>query len=142
MDDAELRGELKVSAPAGAASGVTALEAEQARRRVGLGAVGGAALGAAPHVLHHVGPLAGAAVLAGASGTILFGILGLLAAIPFLARLQRRTGSWRMPFVMLAAFAALFVISTAVIGPALFDDEEQQASSPAVSPAEHEEHHQ
>jgi hypothetical protein len=35
-------------------------------------AVAVAVLGAAPHVLHHAGPLAGAALLAGATGRVLF----------------------------------------------------------------------
>jgi hypothetical protein len=59
--------------------------------------VGAAVLGAAPHVLHHVGPLAGAALLAGATGKLLFGALGFLLAVPMLRRLRRRTGSWRVP---------------------------------------------
>jgi hypothetical protein len=37
------------------------------RLRAMAAGVGAAVLGAAPHVLHHVGPLAGAAVLAGAT---------------------------------------------------------------------------
>ena len=36
--------------------------------RAAVAAVGAAALGAAPHVLHHAGPLAGAALFAGAAG--------------------------------------------------------------------------
>ena len=32
--------------------------------------------GIAPHLLHHAGPLAGSALLAGAAGTALFGIAG------------------------------------------------------------------
>ena len=59
--------------------------------------VGAALLGAAPHVLHHAGPLAGAALFAGVGGTLLFGALGLAAATPLLLRMRRRSGSWRRP---------------------------------------------
>lgn len=58
-------------------------------------------LGLAPHVLHHAGPLAGAALLAGTGGSLLFGAIGLLAAIPFLLRVHRRCGNWRTPGALL-----------------------------------------
>ena len=67
------------------------------RVRATLAAVGAAVLGAAPHVLHHAGPLAGAALLAGVSGKLLFGALGFLLAIPMLRRLRRRHDSWAVP---------------------------------------------
>lgn len=76
-------------------------------------------LGLLPHVLHHVGLLAGAALLAGTAGTLLFGAIGLVAAIPFLLRVHRRCGNWRVPAALLATFAAMFSISAFVIGPAL-----------------------
>ena len=76
-------------------------------------------LGLAPHVLHHAGPLAGAALLAGTGGSLLFGAIGLLAAIPFLLRVHRRCGNWRMPGALLALFAVMFSISAFVIGPAI-----------------------
>jgi len=79
----------------------------------------GAVSGVAPHVLHHVGPLAGAAILAGAAGTALFGALGFLLSIPFLLRMRRRFDSWRAPAIALAVFAAAFTLSTVVIGPAI-----------------------
>lgn len=79
----------------------------------------GGFIGLLPHVLHHVGPLAGAALLAGAVGTVLFGALGLVAAIPFLLRLYRRFRTWRAPAIALAIFAAMFSISSFVIGPAI-----------------------
>lgn len=52
-----------------AAEGRSPLE----RVRMTPAAVGADVLGAAPHVLHHVGPPAGAAVLAGGTGKLLFG---------------------------------------------------------------------
>ena len=104
-----------------------------------------AVLGAAPHVLHHAGPLAGAALLAGATGTILFGLLGLVAAIPMLRHLRRRTGSWRVPVGLLAVMATLFTFSSLVIGPALTDDEDQtKPARPGETrplPEGHDSHH-
>lgn len=78
-----------------------------------LGAVGGVA----PHVLHHVGPLVGTALVAGAGGTALFGILGLAASVPMLLRLRRRFGSWRAPGIALVVFTAMFLLSSLVVGP-------------------------
>lgn len=89
------------------------------RVRAGLLAIWAGVTGAAPHVLHHVGPLAGTAIVAGAGGRILFGAVGFVATIPMLRRLRRRTGSWRAPALALAAFAAIFTFSTLVIGPAV-----------------------
>jgi hypothetical protein len=78
-----------------------------------------AVLGIAPHVLHHAGPLAGAALLAGTAGSLLFGAIGLLAAVPFLLRVHRRCGNWSLPAGLLVLFAAVFSISTFVVGPAI-----------------------
>lgn len=99
-----------------------------------------AVLGAAPHVLHHAGPLAGAAILAGATGKLLFGVLGFVLAVPMLRRLRRRTGSWRVPGGVLALMAAVFVFSSFVIGPALTGSGDSEAPA-GVSPAEHQSHH-
>ncbi len=103
--------------------------------RAALAAAWAAVLGAAPHVLHHVGPLAGAALLAGATGRLLFGILGFVMAIPMLRRLRRRTGSWRLAGAALALMAAVFAFSSFVVGPALTGSDEQTAptkGAPAV----------
>lgn len=108
-------------------------------------AVWNAATGAAPHVLHHVGPLAGAALLAGAAGKLLFGALGLLAAVPFLLRLHRRFDTWVAPAVGLAAMAAVFSVSTFVVGHALVRDDEPVAPAgpgQAPTPSAHDEHHE
>lgn len=121
-----------------------------ARLRLTLGSIGAAALGVAPHVLHHVGPLAGAALLGGAGGTLLFGAAGLVLAVPMLVRVGRRTGSWRVPAALLALFAVVFTMSATVVGPALAGDGDNSANPPAstapdrpsgVSPGEHETHH-
>ncbi len=88
----------------------------------GLLAAWGAFIGLLPHVLHHVGPLAGAALLAGTGGTVLFAAIGFVAAIPFLMRLHRRFATWRAPAIALAIFAAMFSLSSFVIGPAISGD--------------------
>ena len=106
-------------------------------------------LGLAPHVLHHAGPLAGAALFAGLGGSLLFGALGFALAIPFLLRLRRRFGSWRVPAAALTLFAAAFSISTFVVGPAITgngddgtssQDQPQRQGQP-ISEDEHEAHH-
>jgi hypothetical protein len=51
-----------------------------------VGAVG-LIMGLLPHVLHHIGLLAGTALVAGSGGTALFGALGILASVPMLVRL-------------------------------------------------------
>ena len=108
-----------------------------------------AILGLLPHVLHHAGPLAGAALFAGLGGSLLFGALGLVAAVPFLLRLRRRTGDWRVPAAALALFAAVFSLSTFVIGPQISgsgdDDSPPEAQGRGTAaPGEgsaHEQHH-
>jgi hypothetical protein len=62
------------------------------RRRWGWGGVLGAVTGLAPHLLHHIAVLAGAALLAGVTGTVLFALLGLAAMVPLLLRMRRRSG--------------------------------------------------
>ena len=95
-------------------------------------------VGLAPHVLHHVGLLAGVALVTGTGGTILFGLVGLAASVPLLVRLHRRFHTWRAPAIALAVFAAMFSLSSFVIGPALSD----KSSGTGNSPGGHEQHHQ
>ena len=103
-------------------------------------AVWGAFTGVLPHVLHHVGPLAGAAVVAGATGKVVFGLIGLVAAIPFLRRLYRRFHTWIAPAIAVAIFAATFAVSTLVIGPAISGND--APAKPSVQqPAGHTSHH-
>lgn len=107
------------------------------RQRAATAATGaiGAVSGIAPHVLHHAGPIAGAALLAGTAGTLLFGVIGLVASIPFLIRLRRRFGTWRAPAIALAVFAVVFTISTIVVGPAIRGDGTGNARAGATTPA-------
>lgn len=133
------------------ASGVTiaapaAAPGALVRVRVALGGIGAAVLGVVPHVLHHVGPLAGAALLAGAGGRLLFGLLGFVAAVPMLRGMRRRTGSWRVPGGVLAVMAAVFVLSSWVLGPAITGsgDSDRAKDVPSVTsppPAAHDDHH-
>jgi hypothetical protein len=84
-----------------------------------LGAALGAVSGLAPHLLHHVGLLAGTALIAGIGGTILFGLIGLAAMVPMLLRLRHRFNSWWAPGIATLLFTAMFLVSTFLIGPAL-----------------------
>jgi hypothetical protein len=98
-----------------------------------VGAIAGV-LGLVPHVLHHVGLLAGVALVSGTGGTIAFAILGLLLSVPLLIRLYRRYDTWRAPAIALAVFAVMFSLSSFVIGPAISGDS-------GSAPAGHEQHH-
>jgi hypothetical protein len=96
-----------------------------------------AVTGIAPHVLHHAGPLAGTALVAGAGGQALFGAIGFIATIPMLLRLHRRFGTWVAPGLALAVFAAVFSFSTFVIGPRIAGD---AGRTDPVSATEHDAH--
>jgi len=100
----------------------------------------GVVVGLAPHVLHHIGPLVGTALVAGAGGTALFGAVGLLAAVPMLIKLRRRFGSWWVPGVALLVFVAAFVISTTVIGPLISGNDSGSPTAP-TTPTDHDQHH-
>jgi len=88
-------------------------EREKASTTAASGAVGTVAA-FLPHVLHHAGLIAGAAFLSGLAGGVVFAVLGLAAIMPIGMRLHRRTGSWRVPLVAVAAFVAMFAVMTAV----------------------------
>ena len=121
---------------------VAALDQRSFRTRTwsGIVALWGAFTGLLPHVLHHVGPLAGAALLAGAGGQALFAAIGFVASVPFLLRLHRRFGTWRVPAIALAVFAAMFTISSLVIGPAISGGD--TSPPPGIEqPAGHASHH-
>ena len=90
-----------------------------AAARDAVGAVFGAILGLAPHVLHHVGLIAGAAFITGAGGNTLFFLVGLVLSVPLLRRLYRRFRTWRAPAIAIAVFAAVFSLSAFVVGPAI-----------------------
>lgn len=109
-----------------------------------LSAVVAAVSGVAPHVLHHVGPLAGTALLAGVGGTVLFGVLGFALSIPMLLRLRRRFRTWLAPAVATAIFLVVYLFSSLVVGPALTGSsaaEQDTAPPPTTVPSGHAEHH-
>ena len=99
----------------------------------------GGIVGLAPHVLHHIGPLVGTALVAGAGGTALFGVLGLIASVPMLLKLRRRFSNWWAPGIALGVFTAMFLISSFVIGPLISAPD--KPASPSVSNSSHESHH-
>ena len=113
-----------------------------ARLNAALLAAWGAVAGVLPHVLHHVGPLAGAAVVAGATGKVVFGLIGLIASIPFLRRLHRKFRTWTAPALALGVFAVAFALSTFVIGPAITGDGSDAPAKPGIQqPSGHANHH-
>jgi hypothetical protein len=94
----------------------------------GIVAFFGAVTGVAPHVLHHVGPLAGAALLAGFAGQVLFFVLGLALSVPLLLKLYRRFGTLLAPAIAVVAFAAVFTFSSVVVAPRLTGTDESPAT--------------
>ncbi|MCC2592500.1 hypothetical protein LKO27_03570 [Tessaracoccus sp. OS52] len=104
-------------------------------------------MGLAPHVMHHVGFLAGAAILTGFLGNTILYVVGLLLSIPLLRRIRRRFGTWKAPAIGVAVFSALFAFSAFVIGP-LFNPvapsapESQVPTPTATTPDEHTGHHE
>ena len=105
-------------------TGTTAIDEAAAVGRVrhAVTAVWGAASGVAPHILHHVGPLAGAAVLAGTGGQVLFFFVGLAVATPMLIRLYRRFRTWAAPAIAVAIFAVAYTVSSLYLGPLFAGD--------------------
>lgn len=99
-----------------------------------VGAVTGTVLGIAPHVLHHIGLLAGAALITGTTGNALFYAIGLLLSVPMLRRLYRRFQTLWAPAIAVVVFTGLFSVSAFVIGPAISGDDD---SPPPSSPTDH-----
>jgi len=102
----------------------------------------GAVMGLLPHLLHHVSIFAGAALVTGVGGNLLFGALGLLLSVPLLRRLHRRFKSWKAPALAVAVFAVMFSFSAFVIGPAISDTDPAPGPGPTeqIDP-EHDDHH-
>jgi hypothetical protein len=109
--------------------------------RSAVSAAFGSVLAVVPHVLHHIGILAGAAFLTGLGGSLLLGALGLVFSIPLLRRLYRRFGTWKAPTTALVVFAAMFSLSAFVIGPAISGGGSSNSPAPAETPAGHNGHH-
>ena len=112
--------------------------------RAGAGAAVGAVLGLLPHLMHHVGLLAGAAFVTGVGGNAVFFVVGLLFSVPLLRRLHRRFHSAWAPVVAVVAFAAVFSFSALVIGPAITgqsDAPAQGPTGPSLPADDHAGHH-
>lgn len=104
----------------------------------------GVIMGLLPHLVHHVGLLGGAVFVTGASGNVLFAVVGLVLSLPVLRRLRRRFHTWKAPAVALAVYALMFSISAFVIGPAISGDPGQDPGPAPVrtpAPGEHDTHH-
>ncbi|MDP3968063.1 MAG: hypothetical protein Q8Q02_07255, partial [Nocardioides sp.] len=87
----------------------------------------------------------GAVLVTGATGNVLFAVLGLLFSLPLLRRLYRRFGTWKAPAVAIGVFALMFSLSAFVIGPAISNDNpsQNQDRTPVQTPGpdDHEVHH-
>lgn len=115
---------------------------QQSRLGGAILAAWGVVIGVTPHVVHHVGPLAGAALIAGAGGKILFGAIGLLLSVPFLIRLYRRFHTLAAPALATGAFIAVFLVSTVLVGPLLTRSDDGGRSPGIEKPTGHASHHQ
>lgn len=147
MLDHDAQGEAETDADGLSPSAPDAAEPHQHRGFLAaawnaLTAVVGGIMGLLPHLLHHVGLLGGAVLVTGATGNVLFGVLGLVFSLPLLRRLHRRFGTWKAPALALAVFALTFSISAFVIGPAIAGDPAPDRTPVQTpTPEEHEEHH-
>lgn len=101
-------------------------------------------MGLAPHVLHHVGLLAGAALLTGALGNSILYVVGLLLSLPLLHRLRRRFNTWKAAVWGGVVFTVMFAVSAFVVGP-LINPGEAPAPVPSAPTStvadEHAGHH-
>jgi len=102
--------------------------------RDGVGAVVGVVLGVAPHLLHHIGILAGAALITGVAGNALFYLIGLVLSIPMLRRLHRHFRTPWAPAIAVAVFTGLFSLSAFVIGPAISSTGDEPPSPAPTDP--------
>lgn len=102
------------------------------------GAVVGTILGVIPHVMHHIGILAGAALLVGTAGNAVLYVVGMLFSVPMLRRLHRRFHTYWAPVIAVAVFTGLFSLSAFVIGPAISgagDEAQPEPSAPSAPSA-------
>ena len=87
----------------------------------------------------------GIVLVTGATGNVLFAVLGLVFSLPLLRRLYRRFGSWKAPALALGVFALMFSFSAFVIGPAISNDDpsrdRDRTPVQTPDPDEHEGHH-
>jgi hypothetical protein len=95
--------------------------------------------------MHHVGLLAGAALLTGALGNGILYVVGLLMSIPLLRRLRARFRTAWAPAIGVAVFTVLFSLSAFVVGPAIGTGDDGvpvKAPTPTVTTSDgHDVHH-
>jgi hypothetical protein len=97
--------------------------------------------------MHHLGLIAGAALLTGALGNSVLYAVGLLLSIPLLRRLRSRFRSRLAPAIGVVVFTALFALSAFIVGPRIGTTGSSGQTPPSVpspsvtTPADHEEHH-
>lgn len=106
----------------------------------GLAGFFGLLAGLAPHVLHHLGLIAGVAFISGTTGTILFGLLGLAATVPLLIKLYHRFNTVLAPLIALSVFVVMFLLSSLIIGPWVRGD--RSSPTPTEPTYSHASHHQ
>jgi hypothetical protein len=104
------------------------------------GAAVGTALGIVPHVMHHIGLLAGTALITGAAGNALFYAVGLLFSVPMLRRLYRRFRTLWAPGIAVVVFTGLFALSAFVIGPAISGAGDEPTPTISNAPAPVDDH--
>ena len=142
MVETPVRGDAHGSLTRASVLGAGARRSLVARAWSAVLAAWGAFIGVLPHVLHHVGPLAGAALLAGTGGTVLFAAIALVVSVPFLLRIHRRFKTWLAPAIALALMAAAFSLSSFVIGPAITGSGDSPSPAPGIAqPTGHAAHH-
>lgn len=105
-----------------------------------LTAVIGGVMGLLPHLLHHIGLLGGAALVTGATGNVLFAVIGLIFSLPLLRRLYRWFGTWKAPAVALLIFTLMFSLSAFVLGPAISGDDSPSDPLQTPTPTTHQNH--
>lgn len=95
--------------------------------RDAVGAAVGTVLAIVPHLMHHIGLLAGTALVTGAAGNAIFYAVGLLFSVPMLRRVYRHFRNLWAPGIAVAVFTGLFSLSAFVIGPAISGAGDAQA---------------
>ena len=113
----------------------------RSRLSAAIGSAWTAVMGVLPHVLHHVGPLAGAAIVAGTTGTVVFGLAAFAFTVPLLLRVRKHRGNWRLPAILLTVFVSVWLISTFALGPWIRDQLVDDKPAATQQEPEHEEHH-
>jgi hypothetical protein len=98
-------------------------------------------MGLLPHVLHHATLIAGAALVTGLVGNLVFGLVGLVLSAPLHRRLCRRFGTWKAPALALAVFVTMFSVSASSSAPPSLRAEAIHRLAIPTSVDDHSAHH-